>query len=114
MTQTQLARRMGVSQQAVSQLEKREVDDSATLAAMREAAAALDAEFIYALVPKRRIQDTLGERAMRLAQRMVSSVRQTMRLEAQDPESDLEERTRALAAELLESPSQLWVKSLDR
>lgn len=113
MTQAQLAHRMGVSQQAVSQLEKREADESATLGALREAAAALDAELVYAIVPRRSIRDTLGERARRLARRMVGSVRHTMRLEAQDPGSDLEERTEALAAQLLESPGQLWVTSLD-
>lgn len=104
---------MAVSQQAVSQLEKREADDSATLASLREAAAALDAELVYAIVPRRAIRATLGDRAHRLAQRMVDSVRHTMRLEAQDPESDLDVRTKELAARLLESPAQLWVESLD-
>ena len=113
MTQGDLARRMGVSQQAVSQLERRETEGSVTLAALEEAAVALNGEVVYAIVPRRPIRDTVTERARRLAGRMVGSVRQSMRLEDQDPESDVEARTNELAAELLADPSRLWSSSLD-
>jgi predicted DNA-binding mobile mystery protein A len=108
MSQEDLARRMGISRQAVSQLEQREVGGAVTLNALREAAQAMDSEVVYALVPRRGIGATLEARALRLASRMTGSVRHTMRLEDQEPESDLDERTRALAEELLASPGQLW------
>lgn len=113
MSQVELARRMGVSQQAISQLERREADGSATLNALEEAADGLDCEFVYALVPRRSITATLEARALRLATRMTGSVRHSMRLEDQEPASDLDDRTRALAKELLASPERLWSASLD-
>ncbi len=113
MSQADLARRMGVSQQAVGQLEHREADGSVTLNALEQAARALDAELVYAIVPKQSIGATLEARALRLATQMTRSVRHTMRLEDQEPESDLDERARALAKELLSSPGQLWSSSLD-
>lgn len=113
MSQADLARRIGVSRQAVSQLEQREADGSVTLNALEQAAHALDSELVYVLVPRQSIGATLEARALRLARRMTSSVRHTMRLEDQEPESDLDERTSALAKELLASPGQLWSISLD-
>ena len=44
MSSSQLAKRMGISQQAVTNLEQREAQGSATLSALRAAAAALDLE----------------------------------------------------------------------
>jgi predicted DNA-binding mobile mystery protein A len=108
MSQADLARRMGISRQAVSQLEQRESDGSVTLKALEQAAQALGGELVYAIVPRRSISDTLEDRALRLASQMTASVRHTMRLEDQAPNSDLDERTRALARELLASPRQLW------
>jgi predicted DNA-binding mobile mystery protein A len=113
MSQEDLARRMGISRQAVSQLEHREVEGSVTLKALEEAAEALDGQLVYAIVPSRGTAATLEARALRLASRMTGSVRHTMRLEDQETESDLDERTRTLAKELLASPGQLWTTSLD-
>ena len=113
MSQADLARRMGVSRQAVSQLEQREADGAVTMRALEQAAQALDSELVYMLVPRRSIGATLEARALRLANQMTSSVRHTMRLEDQEPESDLDERTRVLAKQLLASPSQLWSSALD-
>lgn len=108
MSQADLGRRMGISRQAVSQLEQRESDGSATLKALEHAARALGGELVYAIVPKQSIAGVLERRALRLATQMTGSVRHTMRLEDQAPESDLDERAKALAQELLASPGQLW------
>jgi predicted DNA-binding mobile mystery protein A len=108
MPQSHLAQQMRVSRQAISQLEKREVDGSITLSALEQAAEALGAQVMYAVVPDRPLQATLSDRALRLATRITGSVRHTMRLEDQDPGSDLERRTHDLAASLIKSPSRLW------
>lgn len=108
MTQADLARRVGVSRQAVSQLEQREADGSATLKALEEGARALGGELVYAVVLEHPIEETLERRALTLAKQMTGSVRHTMRLEDQEPVSDVEERTRQLARELLSSPHRLW------
>ena len=108
MNQADLARRMGISRQAVGQLEQRESDGAATLKALAQAAEALGGELVYAVVPRQSIGELLENRALRLARQMTGSVRHTMRLEDQAPDSDLDERARALATELLASPDQLW------
>lgn len=108
MPQSHLAHRMGVSRQAISQLEKREVDGSITLSALEQAAESLGARVVYAVVPDRPLRATLSDRALELASRITGSVRHTMRLEDQDPGSNLDRRTHDLAASFLESPSRLW------
>ena len=108
MPQSHLAHRMRVSRQAISQLEKREVDGSITLSALEQAAEALGSRVVYAVVPDRPLLTTLSDRALKLASRITGSVRHTMRLEDQDPGSDLDRRTLDLAASLTESPSRLW------
>jgi len=50
----QLADKMGVSPARISVLEKDEQRGAVTLKMMQKAAAALDCEFVYALVPKNR------------------------------------------------------------
>jgi len=108
MPQAYLARRMGVSRQAISQLEKREVDGSITLAALEQAAEALGGRLVYAVVPNQPLRTTLSARALELAAKITGTVRHTMRLEDQEPESDLQQRTRDIAEDLLEAPSRLW------
>ena len=108
MTQTQLADRMGVTQQHISKLEKREADGSVTLTALEQAARALGGELVYAIVPERPLRETLEQRALQIARRMTGSVSHTMRLEDQETGTDTEERTKDLARELLESPERLW------
>jgi len=108
MTQAHLADRMAVSRQAISQLEKREADGSVTLRALEQAAAALGGRLVYAVVPDRPLTETLEDQALNVAARMTGSVRHTMRLEDQEPSSDLDQRTRDLAQELLASPARLW------
>ena len=108
MPQSRLAHRLQVSRQAISQLEKREADGSITLTALEQAAEALGGRVIYAVVPDRPIQETLSRRALDLASRITGSVRHTMRLEDQEPGSDLDRRTLDLAEALAENPSRLW------
>jgi len=108
MTQQDLAKRMGVSRQAVSQLEQRELDGSITLNTLRQVAEALGGQVAYVLVPDKPISKTLEERAYRIARQMVRSVRHSMRLEDQETGSDAEERVQEIVRELLASPDRLW------
>ena len=108
MTQSHLAARMAVSRQAISHLEKRESDGSVTLKGLEQAAVALGGRLVYAVVPDRPLADTLEQQALNVAAQMIGSVRHTMRLEDQEPSSDLDQRTKDLAQELLSSPARLW------
>lgn len=108
MTQAHLGLRMQVTRQAIGQLERREVDGSATLKALREAARALGGELAYAVVPSRSISKTVEDRAYEIARRMAHTVQHTMRLEDQETDTDLEERIDEMARELIGSPHRLW------
>lgn len=108
MTQADLAKRLGVTRQAVTQLERREAEGSITLNALREAAEALGGRVAYVVVPEHRLSETLEERAYEIARHRVTTVRHTMRLEDQETDSDVEERIREIAEDLLRSPERLW------
>jgi len=110
MSQADLARRMGVTRQAISHLEHREAEGSATLKALKTAAEALGGELVYAIVPERPLNEMLERRADHVARRMLTSIRHTMRLEDQEPDVDLDTRVRQLARELLASPGDLWTE----
>ena len=69
MTGGQLAVRMGLSQPAVTQLERSEVAGRAHLDTLRRAAEALDCDFVYALVPRTSLEETVHARAVELATR---------------------------------------------
>ncbi|MDQ6970213.1 MAG: helix-turn-helix domain-containing protein [Mariprofundus sp.] len=55
-TGSQLAAKIGVSKQRISALEKAERTGAASLKSMRQAAAALGCDFVYALLPKGSLQ----------------------------------------------------------
>jgi predicted DNA-binding mobile mystery protein A len=99
---------MGVTQQTISQLENREADGNVTLEALDKAARALGGQLVYAIVPERPIGDALEERALNIARERTSSVRHSMRLENQEPDSDVDARAQELAKELLANPKKLW------
>ena len=52
MTVRDLGRRLGIASSSVTRLEQREREGAITLAALRKAAAALDCELVYAVVPR--------------------------------------------------------------
>ena len=110
MTATQLARRMGVSQPRISELERGEASGNITLQSLERAAEAMGCRVVYALVPVTPLTDQLTERASALAAARLESVEQTMQLEDQsvaDPARRAEAHAR-LVAELLRRPARLW------
>jgi predicted DNA-binding mobile mystery protein A len=83
MTAGQLAERMDVSQPSVTRLEKSERDNGARLDTLKRAADALDCDFVYALVPRRPLDDTVADQARTRAYERVRQVAHTMALEDQ-------------------------------
>jgi predicted DNA-binding mobile mystery protein A len=61
MTQSQMARRLGMKQQAYANIEVREQTERVSLETLRRAAGALDCDLIYALVPKKAIAANFAE-----------------------------------------------------
>lgn len=110
MTTTQLAQRLGISQSRASRLQQDEADDAITLHKLREVAAALECTLVYALVPKRPLDDMIASRAWLLAEESLKRVTHTMALEDQmlSIERQETERLRLMEA-LLKGPSKrLW------
>ena len=104
-----LGRRMNLAQQSVVQLEENEKLGTITLASLRRAAEALDAELIYAVIPRKNLRDTISERARELAKERIAPVAQSMQLEAQGiGDQELSERITELARELEQRPRELW------
>lgn len=101
--------RLSVSAQAVAQMESREAAGTITLNALRDAAAAMDAEVFVVVVPARGSAESLDQRAESVARVLAAQVHHSMRLEDQAT-GDAEWRARVaeLKATLLRTPSLLW------
>ena len=101
-----LASRLGVSQSAQAQYEKNEKDGSITLKTLEKIAQAMDAELVYAIVPRRPIKETLEEKAEEIARKRILPLAHSMSLE--DQSSEIYEEIDDLKRELLERPRELW------
>ena len=110
MSQDQLARRMGITRQAVTRTEASELDHSATLDRLERAAQELGCELRYVLVPKVPLERMIAEQALRRAAIKLGRVNQSQALEASAMSADSLASTEAdLALELeLNRASDLW------
>ena len=110
MTSAQLARRMSVSQPRVIAIEKAETSKAITLKTLERAAEALGCRVVYLFVPHIPLKETVRSRAQQVADRQLSVLDQTMRLEDQSVR-DKQARSRmreTLVAQLIDDPSRLW------
>ena len=113
MSSTELATRLGVSQQSVSQMEQSEQQDTITLGALRRAANALDCDLVYVLEPRTSLDEAVREQAHRKAARHLAPLAHHSRLEDQALTEDDE------AAQLEEFASRfidrkgLWTETDD-
>ena len=110
MTAEQLGARLGVSQVRALALEKGEVSGSVTLASLERAAHALDCRLVYALIPRKPLEELVEERATKLAHKQLQATRHTMALEAQSVDAAEEAaQFEKLKQELIaKSGSKLW------
>ena len=83
MTAKQLARRLGVAQQAVARIEKDELAGSVTIKTMRRVAESLDCVFVCGFVPRSSLETTLRNQAERIAAKRLQQASHTMTLEDQ-------------------------------
>lgn len=107
----QLGKKLSVTKQAATAIERREKDGSITLKSLREVAQALDMQLVYGLVPNDGSLEALIERkAKALATEIVLRTSASMKLEDQENsrkriEKAIEERTAILKNEM---PKMLW------
>jgi predicted DNA-binding mobile mystery protein A len=110
MTTGQLAKRLGVHQPRVVELERGEATGNITVKSLDRAAKALGCRLVYALVPEEPLADTISKRASILADRQLAYVQQTMRLEAQEvtDKNQQKDAHEKLVGNLLRRPARLW------
>lgn len=100
-----------MTKQGVKDIERREKEGSITIKSLKDAAQALDMEFVYGFVPKDGELEKLIERKAReLATQIVLRTSNTMKLEDQENtktriEQAIQERTAEIANDM---PRILW------
>ena len=113
MSTAELARRLNMSPQGVSDLERSEADEGIRLSSLRKVADALDCDVAYALVPRHRagLQGLVADQALHVARAELAPVRHTMALEAQTLPADFDEEALADLAERIIDSRSLWSAS---
>jgi predicted DNA-binding mobile mystery protein A len=110
MSGARVAARMGVSRNAIYQAERNEREGAITIAQMRKIAEAMNAEFVYAIVPRGSVEDVIRAQARRKAEARVRRVSSHMALESQSlPSEQTRQRIEDLADELIrDMPPDFW------
>ena len=111
MTSQQLATRVGVTApQTVEDMQEYEVSGTIKLQTLRKLAEALDCQLVYALVPRKPLEEIRRARARLLAARFLKRVSHTMKLEDQAVSKRMEESelNRRIEKLLAGSPKALW------
>ena len=83
MTGEQLAKRIGTNKQRVARIESDESQGRVTIKTLRRVAEGLDCVFVYGFVPRTSLEDTVRNRAIRVASKRMDRVSRTMELEQQ-------------------------------
>ena len=102
-----LAKFSKLSTTTVYQIEQREKDGKVTLATMQKMAAAMDCEFVYAIVPKEELSTLLKKKAILKATRLIKKADVHMTLEDQRVKEAIENRIEQVAEDLL-AKGDIW------
>ena len=110
MSTAQLARRLGVSQTRISQMEKAETESAIRLQTLKQVAEALDCTLVYALVPNKPLEEMVRDRAAHVADLQLARTNHTMRLENQalGLPALMAERERLIRQLVEGEPRRLW------
>lgn len=110
MTAKQLGRRIGVSQNAISEAERAEAEGRITLKTLRRIADGLGCDVTYALVPRASLDMMVHNQANQAANRIVREVTQGMALEDQSTDDSARAaQVEAVRERLIaEGSGQVW------
>lgn len=110
MSTRHVATRLGITRQGVTDQERREVEGTITLAALRKAANAMDCDLHYAVVPRRPTGEILRDRARGIALQRLGRIAHSMRLEDQAvPDDEFDQQVEDLIDQVLRDfPRNLW------
>ena len=111
MSMQQLGNKLGITRQSVQDMERREIEGSITLKALRETGKAMDMQLVYGFIPNDgSIEKMIERRAKELAWEIVFRTNTSMVLEDQGNREErltkaVEERAKAIVNEM---PKALW------
>ena len=88
MSTGELAGRMGVVQQTISDLERSELHETIKLDTLRRAADALDCDLVYVLIPRASLESAVRAQARRKSAALLSGVAHHARLEDQSVDDE--------------------------
>ena len=111
MSNRQLAGRLGVkASQSVEDMQEYEVGGTIKLQTLRKLAEALDCHLVYALVPRKPMDQIRKDRARLVASRLLRRVSHSMKLEDQGVSKKMEESelNRRIEKLLAGNPKDLW------
>ncbi len=110
MTTAQLGKRLGVAQSRAVAIEQAEAKGTMTLNSLEKAAHALDCRLVYALVPRKSLDELVTERAKSLAKQRMELTSHSMALEAQSVDRlDENEQFKRMVQRLFDKAgSELW------
>jgi predicted DNA-binding mobile mystery protein A len=110
MTGEQLAKRLRVNQKRIARLEQDEKLGKVTLNTMKKAATAMDCVFVYGIVPKESLEQTVRHQAEKVARKRMARSNQMMRLEEQElSEQEKAKALKYLVDNIIETtPKSLW------
>ncbi|MCD4775820.1 MAG: mobile mystery protein A [Candidatus Aegiribacteria sp.] len=106
----QLADRLGEHRSRTKQIEEQEITGSLTFNTIRKIAEALDCVFVYGLVPRTSLEETVSDQAKQIALERLARASHTMKLENQ---ALSEKENSAILFDMIreiidELPSNLW------
>lgn len=106
----QLADRLGEHRSRTKQIEQQEMTGSLTLKTIRKIAEALDCVFVYGLVPRTSLEETVRDQAKQIALKRLARASHTMKLENQAlGTKENKEILSSMIEEIMdELPSNLW------
>lgn len=107
LTLDKLAKRANLSKSTVQHIEKREKEGRITIETLNKIAQAMDCELIYAIVPNKKLNTFLFEKAYKRAEKIIKNADCHMALEDQKVTNEIEIRIKRLAHELLER-GDIW------
>lgn len=107
MSVSQLAKRLGLRQSSVSELEKREIEGRVSLNKLREMANAMECDLVYSFVPRKPIEQIVFDQAKQKSLKSIELSDTHMVLEDQKVSTDLEKRLEDLIEDKIYS-KYLW------
>lgn len=110
MTSSQLAKNLGISQQAAHAFEKGEVEETITLGKLRAVSAAMGFKLVYVFVPEETIEKLIEQKARDLATEIVMRASHQMAMENQKiSEEKIIQAVKERTAEYIKTvPKNLW------